>query len=208
MSRPAHLARLVAFGLVLALSLVFVTPAHASEALCIASNGTWDGPDGQTGTCTYASAESITISSCGSDRYTYIIQYVAAVETDAICKPNAGGGFTAVVSDGAREGSFTMRLKNGKGYVTFANGCESNCSINSTLPNGEGKATIYVTPLATLYVRAGSSTNAYTVCFQNTSGGSVRIYRYAGGIWTPVSAPSAAAVVCAAASGDGSFYLH
>lgn len=208
MSRLAHFTRWIAIGLVLSFSLVFVTPAHASEALCLASNGTWDGPDGQTGTCTYASANSITISSCGSDHYTYIIQYVAAVETDAICKPNAGGGFTAVVSDGAREGSFTMRLKNGKAYVTFTNGCESNCSINSTLPNGEGKASMYVTPLATLYVRAGGANNTYTACFQNTSGKSVRIYRYAGGIWTPVSAPSAVAVVCATASGDGSFYLH
>lgn len=208
MSRTAFSLRLLVSALVIAISLVSAAPAYASQALCNTTGGVWDGSDGQTGNCTYASSDGITISSCGSDRYTYIIQYVAAVETDAVCKPLQGGGFTAVVSDGARAGSFTMRLKNGKASVTFPNGCASNCSINSTLPNGEGKATIYVTPLATLYVRAGGSSNSYQTCFSNPTNGSVRIYRFAGGIWTPVSAPSSAALVCATATGDGSFYLH
>jgi hypothetical protein len=208
MTRITSPLLLLVFGLVLALSLVVVAPAYASQAVCTTNGGTWQGVDTVTGTCTYDSTNSEAIAGCGSSRYTYLVQYFNAVEVGSMCKPLWGGGYTAVVSDGARQGSFSLHLKNGKGSVTFANGCDSNCSINSTLPDGPGKESLYLTPLATLYVRAGDSSNSYTACFRNDSGGSVRIYRYAGGIWTPISAPSTASVVCASATGDGSFYLH
>jgi hypothetical protein len=208
MPRLATSLRILSIALVLVLSVVVVSPALASEAVCTAAGGSWDGVDTVTGTCTYDSTNSETIAGCGSSRYTYLVQYFNSVEVGSMCKPLWGGGYTAVVSDGARQGSFSLHLKNGKASVTFANGCSSNCTINSTLPDGPGKDTLFLTPLATLYVRAGDSSNSYTACFRNTSGGSVRIYRYAGGIWTPISAPSTASVVCASATGDGSFYLH
>jgi hypothetical protein len=201
--------RVLSLALVLIVAVIADSPAYAvtAEALCTGSNGTWDGTSSSTGTCTYAPDESITISSCGSSRYTYIITYTAGIETSAVCKPLHGGGYTAVTSDGAQANSFTLHLKNGKGYVTFAAGCNQNCAINSTLAE-LGRDTIYVTPLATMYVRTGRGSVDYTVCFNNPNRQSVRIYRYIQGIWTPVNAPSTNAQVCASASRDGSFFLH
>lgn len=210
MPRLASSLRILSLALVLAVSLIVASPAYASQAVCTAGGGSWDGTDSQTGKCTYPPTASITLSSCGTLPHRYVVTFVAAVETKAVCKPVQGGGYTSVHSGGGQAASLTLRLRNGKGQVTFPKGCPRNCSINSTLPDGPGKDTIIVTPLAVMYVRAGGETNSYTICFRNMTpgGGSVRIYRYAGGIWTPISAPSTASLVCASAAGDGSFYLH
>lgn len=189
--------------LILVLALTGVTPAFAEEGHCLSNGGTWSGSDDDNGRCTYPAGGSIATAACTTSGYT--VTYVNDMEVKSGC----GNGQTAKSTHGPSEETFTLRLGGDRnGWVTFsANVCQKNCTIDSILP-GIAEASILTTPVASMYVRidGGNPVGFYTVCFANPNYSSHTVYRFVGGIWTPV-ARSTGATICAAASGEGAFFL-
>lgn len=210
MSSSLRLIRLISLPLlVLAITLVWVTPAFAAEAACTAAGGTWSGVDADNGTCSYSAGNLTAVSSCGSSRERYQVSYVANVETDADCIPMSRPA-TRIGTNGGSDTNFVIHIKGSwKGYVEFFGGtCKQNCTIDSVLP-ALAKESIIVTPLATVYVRVdgGVGTGSYQVCFSNPLNESLNLYQFIGGTWWPVN-HSTSNPICAVASGDGAFYLR
>lgn len=196
----------VSFVLVLLLAFVWVTPASANQATCTGAGGTWTGTNANNGECTYAATSATAMAACNSDEFPYVVTYKFGSEISARCSGRNGSG---AVSNGPVAEGFTLRLGGGKnGWVNFAAGtCDVNCSINAQIPQ-TAKDDLWVTPLATLYVRVdgGFGTGGYQVCFENPYGASRTIYQFTGGTWWPI-ARGTGTTICGTGVGDSSFYL-
>lgn len=204
----SHRMRILVPFLVLALALIWVSPAYAAESFCTSHGGTWSGVDADNGTCTYPAGHPDAKEACESNKIPYSVTYVANVETDVSCIRTRTN--TRILSSEAPQTSFILRLKGDhNGYVEFfSNSCINSCTIDSVLPDLARNSTIDV-PLATVYVRVdgGAGNGSYRVCFENPYAEGLNLYQFIGGNWWLVNF-SHSNLVCALASGDGAFYLH
>lgn len=206
-----HRMRILVPFLVLAMALVWVSPAYAAEADCTSNGGTWSGMDADNGTCTYPAETSVAGAACGSEKAIYTVTFEFDTETDATCFiPGAVRTHTRIYSSEDTQTGFVLRLKGDRnGSVEFFdNSCINSCTIDSVLPGLARNNTIDV-PLATVYVRidGGAGNGSYRVCFNNPYGEGLNLYQFIGGNWWLVNF-SHSNPICVLASGDGAFYLH
>jgi hypothetical protein len=208
LATQSHRMRILVPFLVLALALVWVSPAYAAESFCTSDGGTWSGTDADNGTCRYSLGSSVVLAACGSYTNVYEVTYEFDVEVDSVCIPWVSG--TRILPPEDPQAGFILRLKGDRnGYVEFfADSCINSCTIDSILPALAKENTIDI-PLATLYVRVdgGAGSGSYRVCFDNPYNEGLNLYQFIGGNWWLVNF-SHSNPICALASGDGAFYLH
>jgi hypothetical protein len=183
------------------------TPVPGEES-CEDSGGSWDGPGFQDGTCTYEDGSKTATAECGPFG-SYKEDFAGGNVIDTRCVYNHGFGGSGGSSSNNPSGQVTLKLRQGKnGYVIFNFGVcqEQQCTITAHLPN-DPKSELPTPNFGTLFVRFASDPGGYLVCFKNSSGGETRsLYKFVNGSWLAL-ATSSATPICAASSGNGSYYL-
>ncbi|MEX1247884.1 MAG: hypothetical protein WEA61_05335 [Anaerolineales bacterium] len=205
----------LAVVLAVVMALASTSIARAGTLLddqCFASGGTWELLTFPFVSCTYPPGSDVAVAQCGQGySVTYTYELIGETTVDILCIQTADAPILTEDSDNPGQPA-TLHLGGGKnGSVTFPPGsCPQKCTISASLPAG-ANSSLPSGALATLYVRVVDEggvpgTGSYTVCFDNTDGASLTIYRYIAGAWVAVSAASSNPI-CTTASGDGAFYL-
>jgi hypothetical protein len=227
MQRLKNLTRqsLYVIGLIAFFVVASTLPALAggpdAQDLCESNGGSWDGLDARTGICTYPEGNTIATQACGPG-YDYTQEWVTNEGPESTCVLLVT---TDVTSDynliymgcgsrvwGPQPDPVLVYLCWGyNGSVLFpAWSCPQSCLIGFVLPF-EAANDLPPDALATVYVQLddldGSPYGAsYQVCFENPDEEMLTLYRYVSGEWRALNT-SSRGLVCATASGDGSFYL-
>lgn len=221
-----YLIGLMAF-LIFASTLPVLAGLPDAQIMCEDNGGSWAGIDAETGTCTYPEGNAIATQACGPG-YNYTQEWVTNEGPESTCvllstvvlsvteeeQPDYNLVYMGCGSRvwGPQPDPVLVYLCWGyNGSVLFpAWSCPQSCLIGFVLPS-EAANDLPPDALATVYVQLddldGSPYGAsYQVCFENPDEELLTLYRYVSGEWRALNT-SSRSLVCASASGDGSFYL-
>lgn len=194
----------------------------ANNTDCANQGGSWSGINADEGTCTYPANSTEALNFCGADQQ-YTITYDSDGQWTTLCtaivsSPASLMGYGGCGTEvrGPLEHRVTLALcHNRNGAATFPTGsCFIKCTISPGLPAAAARK-LPGSSYATIYVRSvapggEAGQDSYAVCFNLDDLGldAPTIYRFISGSWEAVAIGNAESrVLCAAGSGDGSFYL-
>lgn len=204
------LIRFITASLMITLTLLSASPAFAvtdQQDICEDGGGVWTGADAFNGSCEYPIGNSNAEDGCG-EHAVYTQTFSAGAQTSDHCAYEPTSIGAAGKEGSGSNHSVTLLLGQGKnGSATFSPGaCAQKCTISANLPRA-AKNLLPSGVAATLSVRMLGGTGSYLVCFKTAGLENPAIYKFVAGTWVRLVLRSSGNNICAAATGNGSFYL-